>query len=146
MANRARSSLGGVRNIFADTSFIVALLYTDDSNHALAVEIFRDVAALKIRVVSTWEVVLETVTLLRRRAGYRFARMFVTDVFPEIELILTTESEHLEALSVFLERSRGREISLCDAVSYVIVTTRLSWAPCLSFNSDFAALGLPVVR
>jgi hypothetical protein len=50
------------------------------------------------------------------------------------------------AVKVFLERSRERELSLCDAVSYAIVSKRLDWAPCLSFDADFASLGLTILR
>ena len=54
----------------------------------------------------------------------------------------------LEALRK-LPKRRGRRIerrlSLCDAISFVVITTLLDRPPCLTFDDDFRALGLTVV-
>jgi len=42
--------------------------------------------------------------------------------------------------------SKGKRLSFCDAISYVVVKTVLDDIPCLSFDEDFSRLGLMVVK
>jgi hypothetical protein len=37
------------------------------------------------------------------------------------------------------------DLSLCDAISLVVVTTLLERMPCLAFDEDFRRLGLTVI-
>ena len=54
------------------------------------------------------------------------------------------QAERDAAIQLFLRRSRDLKLSLCDVISYMIVSTRLDWSPCLTFDADFAALGLTI--
>jgi predicted nucleic acid-binding protein len=146
MASALRSSAEGRPRVFADTSFFFALLHPQDQHHGEATEIAEEVARERLTVYTTWEVAVETVTLLRYRANFETARMFLLDVAPDLVLVHPLEAERQAAIQIFLRRSHDLKLSLCDAISYVIVSTRLSWAACLSFDADFAALGLTVVR
>jgi len=85
-------------------------------------------------------------TLLRYRAGFATSEIFLSTVVPEIEVIHPADIERSVGVQIFLQRSRERKLSLCDAISYAIVSTRLNWIPCLSFDEDFGALGLTVIR
>jgi predicted nucleic acid-binding protein len=58
-------------------------------------------------------------------------------------VIQPDEGDRISAIRPFLRKPR---LSLCDALSYAVVSTRLEWAPCLSFDADFRAMGLTVVR
>ena len=146
MAGEARYSLGNAREVFADTSYFFALLNKRDPHHASAVRISEELATRGLEVYATWEIVVETVTGLLYRASFGLARLFLTRGLPEITVLYPYEAERELAMKVFLQRGRAQELSLCDALSYVVVSTRLSWVPCLSFDADFAALGLTVVR
>ena len=64
----------------------------------------------------------------------------VLTLIPVNQAILT------EAEQVFRRRVRSQRLSFCDAVSFVVVTTLLENIPCLSFDKDFQALGLTVIR
>jgi predicted nucleic acid-binding protein len=55
------------------------------------------------------------------------------------------EDDRVAAIRLFLGK-RDRKLSLCDALSYVVVSAHLDWVPCLSFDADFRAMGLTVVR
>jgi predicted nucleic acid-binding protein len=144
MASEALYSVGNAREVFADTSYFYALLNARDHYHPRAVEISKQVGALGAEVCTTWDVVVETVTVLRYRAGFDLAKLFITKAPVDLTILHPLEAERELAIKVFLQRSRERELSLCDALSYAIVSTRLDWAPCLSFDADFAALGLTV--
>jgi uncharacterized protein len=146
MASAVRFSAEGKHRVFGDTSYFFALLHPRDVHHAEAVEISEEVARARLTVYTTWEVVVETVTLLRYRAGFESARIFLLDVVPDLVLVHPLEAEREAAIQVFIRRSRDLKLPLCDAISYIIVSARLNWAACLAFDADFAALGLTIVR
>jgi predicted nucleic acid-binding protein len=50
-----------------------------------------------------------------------------------------------EAEQVFRRRGRDHRLSLCDAISFVVVTTLLEHMPCVAFDEDFRRLGLTVI-
>ena len=67
MAKRGQPLLESARRVFADTSYFFALLDPRDASHARAVEISEEVLLRNIELVTTWEIVLESATLLRYR-------------------------------------------------------------------------------
>lgn len=138
------SALEGVRFCFADTSFFYAALDARDRDHRSARRLAAAIRSRGIAVVTTWEVVVETVTLLRHRYSFQGAKTFIDVVLPRLNVVYASTSERAEALAVFGRLGRDRRLSLCDALSYVIVR-RLGFPPCLAFDEDFAAMGLTVV-
>ena len=137
--------LEGAGRAFADTSYFFALLNARDPDHAAAMRIAQQIAIGQVEVFTTWEVVSETATLLRYRWTHGAAAKFLTRLVPDLTVLQPDEDDRIAAIRLFL-RKRDRKLSLCDAVSYVVVSTRLQWAPCLSFDADFRAMGLTVVR
>ncbi len=98
------------------------------------------------RWFATWDVVSETTTLLAYRHHARAAVGFLDTVLPALELVPTTRDVLDEAVAMFRDVALRRRLSFCDAISLVVVTTVLEGIPCLSFDRDFAALGLEVIR
>ena len=88
----------------------------------------------------------ETVTLLAYRERPDVAVRFLDAVKPALLLVPTTLAILEAAARVFRQRARTQAVSFCDAISYVVVTEVLGGAPCLSFDRDFQALGLTVIR
>jgi predicted nucleic acid-binding protein len=121
------------------------LLNAKDVNHAAALRITKQIRKAQVEVVTSWDVVSETATLLRYRLGYRAARTFLTDALPGLAIFQPSEEDRSSAIRFFLRQQELR-LSMCDALSFVIVSTQLNWVPCLSFDADFGALGLSVVR
>jgi len=146
MESAARSPVEGRHRVFADTSYFFALLSPRDAHHREAVEISEQVADQRLAVYTTWDIVVETVALLRYRAGYESARIFLLDVTPDLVVLYPLEAERRSAIQFFLRRSRDLKLSLSDAISYVVVSSRLKWSPCLTFDADFTALGLTTLR
>ena len=146
MESAVLSLAGSAHKVFADTSYFFALLHPHDSNHEKAVEVSQAVTNLRLTVYTTWDVVVETVAILRYRAGFELAKIFLADIKPDLILVYPVQAERDAAIQLFLRRSRRLKLSLCDVISYTIVSTRLDWAPCLAFDADFAALGLTVLR
>jgi predicted nucleic acid-binding protein len=91
-------------------------------------------------------VVSETVTLLTYRYHSEAGVAFLDDVKPALKIVPTTNAVLREAEAVFRREAPRRRLSFCDAISFVVVTSVLDNVACLSFDRDFSALGLNVIR
>jgi len=133
-------------HVFGDTSFFFACLEPLDASHQRALEMARRVADRRWVVHTTWDVVSETTTLLRYRSSFAAAVSFLSDVKPTLRMAEYGSRVRVEAEEIFRQYARERRLSLCDAISFVVITTLLDRPPCLTFDDDFRALGLTVVN
>ena len=102
-------------------------------------------AAAPIALWATWDIISETVTLLRYRRSFRAALAFLTEVKPQLRIVAYGDRVRDEAEQVFRQYGRDRRLSFCDALSFVVVATLLDHMPCLAFDEDFRALGLTLI-
>ncbi len=129
--------------LFCDTSFFYACLDARDVNHQTALTVLE--AAQDTVLCTTWDILSETLTLLRYRSGYRQAMAFWTDVCPFLDVVRYGDGVRTEAVEIFRRYGRDHRLSFCDAISFVVVSTLLGQIPCLSFDRDFRRLGLSVL-
>ncbi len=134
-----------MRQLFCDTSFFYALLDARDRDHPTATALARRIERNGTPLMTTWEVVVETVTLLRYRYSYRGALVFIDRVLPNLNVVYIDDTGKAKALGTFKRFSREHKISLCDAVSYVVVSEQLEFTPCLAFDDDLRKMGLTVL-
>ena len=132
--------------LFCDTSFFYACLDSGDVNHVRAVELTDEAAASAAILCTTWDIVSETITLLRYRKDYRAALTFLEEVKPHLTIVDYGTGVREEAEAIFRRYGRSRRLSFCDAISLVMVTTLLDHMPCLAFDTDFRRLGLTVIN
>jgi len=133
------------REVFCDTSFFYAAIDPDDVNHTRARAINQQLAQHRILQHTTWDIISETVTLLRYHCGYAESRDFIDDVVPKLLIHPVTEEDRLAALALFRRLSADKKLSLCDLISYRVVTEHLNNMICLAFDDDFKRLGLTVI-
>ncbi len=88
---------------------------------------------------------METVTLLLYRYSYQGACVFIDRVLRSVNVLYADDALRAKALDAFRRFSRAHKISLCDALSYVVVCKQLGFAPCLAFDEDFRGMGLAVL-
>ena len=131
--------------VFCDTSFFYACLDPKDANHARAWALVTESASVGATFCTTWDVINETVTLLRYRRNFQAALAFLTDVKPNLHIVAYGDRVRDEAEQIFRAYARDHRLSFCDALSFVVITTLLNHAPCLSFDDDFRSLGLTVL-
>jgi predicted nucleic acid-binding protein len=131
--------------LFCDTSFFYACLDPQDSNHDRAEELTADAVTSAATLVATWDIISETITLLRYRIGFRPALTFLDEVKPNLTIVDDGQRVRDEAEQIFRRRGRSRRVSFCDAISFVVVRTILNDMSCLAFDQDFRALGLTVL-
>jgi len=131
--------------LFCDTSFFYASLDPRDVNHRKAQMLLAAAAVQQVTFAATWDIISETVTLLRYRRNFKSAAAFLADVKPGLLIPQYGDQVRAEAEHIFLEYGRDHKLSFCDAISFVVVTTLLGGMPCLAFDEDFRALGLTVL-
>jgi predicted nucleic acid-binding protein len=129
---------------FCDTSFFFASLCREDFNYDRAGTVLAECQERSVTLYTTWDVVSETVTLLRYRAGYTMAVQFLDVIKPTLAIVRYDDSVRSAAEAVFKKLSRDKRLSYCDALSFVIISHLLDGIPCLTFDKDFRSLGLTV--
>ena len=132
--------------LFCDTSFFYACLDPSDANHERAATLVEQADTSRAALWVTWDIIGETVTLLRYRRHFPAALAFLTEVKPGLQIAAYGDQVRHEGESIFRLHGRERRLSFCDAISFVVVTTLLDSMPCLAFDEDFRALGLTVVN
>lgn len=131
--------------LFCDTSFFYACFDQHDVNHEQAKDLSDDAARSGSRLYVTWDIISETLTLLRYRRSYREALTFLIEIKPHLHIANYGEDVRVEAEHIFRRYGRDHKLSFCDAVSFVVVTTLLDDMPSLAFDADFRSLGLTVI-
>lgn len=131
--------------LFCDTSFFYACLDPADVNHERARVIVEDATARGVALLATWDIISETVTLLRYRRSFEAALTFLTEVKPRLHIVAYGDRVRDEAQEIFRQYGRDHRLSFCDAISFVVVTSLLDHIPCLAFDEDFRGLGLTVL-
>jgi len=131
--------------LFLDSSFLIALHGVEDATHERAIALLSEADREGSRLCTIWDCVSEALTILRRHFGHRPA-CALADAIDDLSLVTYDTSHRLEAVDLFRRASRGRPVSYVDALCAVVVKRELRGAPALSFDSDFARLGLTVIR
>jgi len=131
--------------LFCDTSFFYACFDPRDVNHPRAEDLSAEAAASGSTLYVTWDIISETLTLLRYRRSYRATLTFLSEIKPDLHIVNYGDSVRAEAEQIFRRYGRDHKLSFCDAVSFVVVTTLLDDIPSLVFDEDFRTLGLIVI-
>ena len=131
--------------LFCDTSFFYACFDPRDVNHRQANALSVEAAEAGSALYVTWDVISETLTLLRYRRSHREALTFLADIKPNLHIVNYGDNVRTEAEQIFRRYGRDHKLSYCDAVSFVVVTGLLDGIPSLAFDADFRALGLVVI-
>ena len=130
--------------VFADTSGLLALLNGRDEHHAAAARAFRRLQARQAPLVSTSFVLVEIYALLGRRMGVEAVRAFRADFAPLLEVVWVDATLHDAGLDLLL-RQRRRQLSLVDAVSFVVMTQR-RLDEAFAFDPHFEQEGFALTR
>ena len=102
------------RGIFCDTSFFFAALVSSDPNHQRAKTALLE--HTETVLATTWDIVSETLTLLRYRGNYRLALAFLTQVKPHLDILSYDPSIREEAEMVFKRFSKDKRLSFCESI------------------------------
>ena len=104
-----------------DSSAILALVDADDVNHDNALEVAGQIAAERRPVFVTNHLRAEAHALLLTRLGRGAAREWL--LRSGVDVIYVTRAEEETAIELLSDRE-DKDWSLCDAISFVVVTQR----------------------
>jgi len=133
----------GTRTVYDDTSIFYSTLDLRDRISTMAGNLLRQIQEWRIGVVTTWEVVVKTVTLPRYRHVYLGAHASVQRILPTLNLVYLDETELRKALMLFGPVRRGQWVSLYDAISAVVLKDRVRSIPCLAFDDVLSFATFP---
>lgn len=127
--------------LFVDTSAWYPLVVSAHPDHGPVAKVLREQVAAGVRVVTTNLVIAETQALLMRRVGRAVALTFAQRVRQPPNLVITS-SEALEAQAIeqWLARFTDQSFSLCDAVSFAVMSGRRI-EEALTLDRHFAVAG-----
>lgn len=137
------------RLVFVDTSAFVGYFVEKDQHHRAAVACFRELQAAGTRLLTTTDVIDETVTRTRMMAGHGPA-VAVGEWLRESRVMFVEEIDSgigVAAWQVFRKHA-DRELSLTDCTSISVMKMN-GLTEVFTFDSDFDKVGftrLPVQR
>lgn len=120
-------------SVFIDTSVLYAAVDHDDSGHDRAVAVVDGEEPL----VCTDHVLVETMLLIARRAGWHIAERFWRGLRGGLARIEITTQADLEVASAIGERFPDQQFSLVDRTSFAVMH-RMGITRVASFDKDFA--------
>ncbi len=132
--------------IFVDTSAWLALADRHDRNHAEAREFGRRLARGEFgRQVTTNYIMVETVTLARRRLGLETAMRLARTVAAsgQVTTCWIEPVHHTEAMDL-MGRHPDKLWSVADCTSFVVMRA-LAISSAFTFDRDFAQAGFTVL-
>jgi len=130
--------------VFVDTAFWIAAARKPDAQHERAKALGKDILKRQARPVISDMVLAEVVTFVLKKDGHEAAQKLM-DLLEENTTILFVDKATLEDAKSLLRKywSPRKELSLCDATSYVLMRER-GIGDLYSFDSGFD--GLPDIN
>lgn len=125
--------------IFVDTSFFIALLDPQDKNHSRAVEALEGFQGKRLKdlLLTTNNVILETITVARYEAGHALAVKAGEMLYGEkLARLHRTTGEEEAAAFAYLKKYDDKEYSAVDCLSFTVME-KLGIHEALAFDSDF---------
>jgi uncharacterized protein len=130
--------------IFVDTGAFLARYLSDDSLHARANRTWKDLEKRNSAICTSNFVLDETLTLLARRADYRFAaergrRIYASEA---LRIFRADEAVEKRALGLF-EKFADQNVSFTDCVSFALMSQH-AIERAFTFDRHFALAGFEV--
>jgi len=132
---------------FCDSSFLIAVYCPFDKYHNKADSILRTALKAETKLYVSWFIIAETQIVLRKKAGHNITLRFLDNVRGGAYEIISDIEESLlfEAVDVIRKYSKDYKLSLCDAISTIIIAKKLGNIPCYSFDWHFKKLGVKTI-
>jgi predicted nucleic acid-binding protein len=129
--------------VFVDTGAFLARYLSNDAYHPRAVAMWKRLR--RESLVTSNHVLDETLTLLARRAGGRFAAdradsIYASDV---LEILHSTREDEIEAIRL-LRKYSDRQVSFTDCISFALMKSRRISAV-FTFDLHFQRAGFRIV-
>jgi predicted nucleic acid-binding protein len=131
--------------VFADTSGFVAAFDARDAWHAKGARAWRSLAKAGEALLTTDLVVAETVTHLRRRAGWEPSRRAGEAILKSHSIeVVCADRNLIDAAFREFVRIAAPKLSLCDALSFIVMRDR-GISNALTLDGHFVDAGFSII-
>lgn len=130
-------------NVFIDTSALLSILDSAETNHARAKEIWERLVEQDERLVVHNYTLVETMALVQNRLGMEAVRAFQQDAVPLLEIAWVDEASHTAGVAALLAANR-RQLSLVDCISFHMMR-QLGLSTAFAFDPHFAQQGFHTI-
>jgi predicted nucleic acid-binding protein len=129
--------------VFVDTGAFLARYLSNDAYHRRAVATWKKLRSESL--VTSNHVLDETLTLLARRAGGRFAADRADNIYASeaLEIVHSTREDELAAIRL-LRKYSDQQVSFTDCTSFVLMKSR-QISSVFTFDLHFQRAGFHVV-
>ena len=131
-------------DVFVDSGPIIAQFHPQDSRHADSLRVMNELRQGSRSFVTSTDVMGETLSLLRRWAGYAVARVAGEELWRsfEVDVVTVDDGDRRKAWELFL-LYRIPKLSFVDCTSAALMR-RLGLREIFTFDEDFRSLGFDV--
>ena len=129
--------------IFVDTSSILSVLVTNDSNHERAAQCWRNLLQENEIAVTNNYVLVESTVIIQKRLGLSKVRDFQENILPFLTTEWLDDAQHNDALHEVLSANR-RQLSLVDCSCFETMR-RLKIEKVFTFDSHFRERGFEII-
>lgn len=131
--------------VFIDASAFVALYNNDDSCHDQAKNILQSLLKKEVILMTAYEVVLETATVLRRKSGLPAAVDFLNQIRTGAFFLLNVDERvRSRAEEIFLTIKRPKDLGLFDCL-YFSLMENYEIANAFSFDAHYKRFGIKLL-
>lgn len=132
--------------VFIDTSGWVALYDRNDQNHSNAKGLWKKIISQDNLIYTTFDVLDETITLLRFHSNYKQSLEFGETLFKsKIINIIETNEETREKAWEFYKKFSDKKLSLTDCTSFAVMFL-FKISEVFTFDKHFFQVGFnPIV-
>ena len=132
--------------IFIDTGAFLAKYLAKDQYYARSIEIWEELTKTKIKLFTSNFIIDETLTLLARQAGNKFAadRAFTFYSSKILTILRPDINDELRAIQIFIKYS-SLKVSFTDCVSFALMEN-YSLHKAFSFDKHFEIAGFEVIK
>lgn len=128
-----------VREVFVDTSAVIALLASDDEQNTSAHAAWQTMGNVEAHLLSTNYVVVETLAVVARRLGIQAVRDFQSEFLPLMRIVWVDQTLHELGLAALLTAGI-RDLSLVDCVSFEVMRS-MGIGEAFTFDVHFSQRG-----
>jgi predicted nucleic acid-binding protein len=130
--------------IFIDTSAWVALYVEADRHHAESVRLWQEIRKSGVIAVSSFDVLGETLTVIRRKADLNQAVAFGRAFWESLSLSREASEAPVRQLAWELFQKHGaQDLSFVDCLSFALMEHR-GIRHAFTFDNDFRDMGFTV--